>query len=279
MVDPMTTSKSELRPPAGERSSSSSSSSAFAAVPSTSASAPAAGIPPASGPWLAIDTATDTAGVAICDASRQLASAHWTRRRRHTVELGPTVERLLKLQNLEPAALAGIAVAIGPGSYTGLRIGLSFAKGLAIGIDPAPLLLGVPTLDILAAALSPPHVPRDLPLWAVLQAGRGRVVAAVYPSIALPEVGPRPLAWPDPRALEVCTVAELRDRIEGPAWVAGELDAAARAMLERPGIELLPPAASLRQAGWLAELGRRGIVDVVSAGPDVLAPIYLGPQA
>ena len=269
----MMSSKSETRPPAGERSTSSTTSS----VPSTTA--PTAGPPPASGPWLAIDTATDTAGVAICDASRQLASAHWTRRRRHTVELGPTVERLLKLQNLEPAALAGIAVAIGPGSYTGLRIGLSFAKGLAIGIDPALPLLGVPTLDILAAALSPPHAPRDLPLWVVLQAGRGRVVAACYPAIALPEAGPRPSAWPEPRALEVCTVAELRERIEGPAWVAGELDASARALLEGPGIEVLPPAACLRQAGWLAELGRRGIVDGASAGPDALAPIYLGPRA
>jgi len=235
--------------------------------------------PESNAPWLAIDTATDTAGVAICDASCVLAEAHWTRRRRHTVELGPTVERLLHLQALKPADLGGIAVAIGPGSYTGMRIGLSLAKGLVLGLASSIPLVGVPTLDILAASLSAPHAPRNVPLWTILQAGRGRVVAACYPPVALPSSGPRPSEWPDPRALEVCMLQDLAERIEAPAWVAGEIDEAAREMLKRAGIELLAPPAGLRQAGWLAELGRRGIVDPMAEAADALSPIYLGPQA
>jgi hypothetical protein len=85
-------------------------------------------------------------------------------------------------------------------------------------------------------------------------------------------------SWPDPHRLSVETVAELADRVEPGARVAGELDAEARTMLTSAALDVLPPEACLRRAGWLAALGlarSRGLPD---GGDDVaeLSPIYLG---
>ena len=75
---------------------------------------------------------------------------------------------------MSPSDLAAIAVAIGPGSYTGLRIGLAFAKGLALANKTR--LIGISTLDILAAAM--PQA--EGVLIAIAQAGRSRIWAGTY---------------------------------------------------------------------------------------------------
>jgi tRNA threonylcarbamoyladenosine biosynthesis protein TsaB len=197
--------------------------------------------------WLALDTATDTASVALHDGA-VLAESTWTSRRRHTVELAPRVERMVVGHGVSFSDLAGIAVAIGPGSYTGLRISLSLAKGIALSVGTP--VVGVPTLDILAASLAE-VIRKDGggDLYAVLRAGRGRIVAARYPQGGG--------GWPDPSELTVETVAEFAERARGPAWVAGELDAPARELLSSIGLTVLPPEMSVRRAGWLAALGRR----------------------
>lgn len=266
--------------------------------------------------WLAMDTATDVASVALHDGS-VLAESTWTSRRRHTVELAPRVERMLIGQGLTATDLAGIAVAIGPGSYTGLRISLSLAKGIALGLGTP--VVGVPTLDILAANLAPRiGATGGGDLHAVLRAGRGRIVAGRYriggdmqldsPSgidpAAVAGPGARPgahampgshpglgqaescwrllEAWPDPSELFVETVteladrvAELADRIETPAWVAGELDGPARDELADAGMLLMPPEMSVRRAGWLAALGSERALSSTTSVAD-LSPVYLG---
>lgn len=216
--------------------------------------------------WLGIDTATDAASVALIDDAAVLAELSWTSRRRHTVELAPNVERLLGGAGLVATELSGVAVAIGPGSYTGLRIGLAFAKGLVLGtrIPVVP----VPTLDVLAAPLSPPCSQRDVPLWAVLRAGRGRLVAGCYP-LAQDD-------WPEPHSLSVHTVAEIVSMVSQPALVAGELDESARREMQAAGLEVLPPAAGLRRAAWLASLGRERLAADGPADTARLSPVYLG---
>lgn len=214
--------------------------------------------------WLGIDTATDTASVAVHDGAAVLAEISWFGRRRHTVELAPMVERALAAAGLAAAELGGVAVAIGPGSYTGLRIGLALTKGLVLGTDVP--LVGVPTLDSLAVSLSPPGCPRDVPLWAVLRAGRTQLVAAEYP--------PGEAGWPDPRGLRAMPMADLLAALAPPAWVAGELTPAEARALADAGATVLPPAAGLRRASWLAELGRRRHASGQADDP-ALAPIYL----
>ena len=119
---------------------------------------------------LAIDTATRIMSLALHDGDTLLAEQSWNTRNRHTVELAPAVLNMLNSLEMSVADLAGLGVSIGPGSYTGLRIGVAFAKGLAAA-HRLPLV-GVTTLDTLAAAQ--PHHQSGMGLIAVVQAGRGR---------------------------------------------------------------------------------------------------------
>jgi tRNA threonylcarbamoyladenosine biosynthesis protein TsaB len=216
--------------------------------------------------WLALDTATETVSVALDDGDAVWAEETWCGHRR-TADVAAVVGRLLAAQGVAVAGLAGIAVAIGPGSYSGLRGGLALAKGLALA-GGVPVV-GVPTLDSLAAALLWPPASPAGPVWAVLPAGRGRVIAGCYP--------PPPGIWPAPEALEVWTVDELAERARPPDTVAGELDAATRRRLAAAGLRLLPAAAGLRRAGWLAELGRRQLAAHGPADLAELVPIYPPP--
>jgi len=216
--------------------------------------------------WLAIDTATDFVGVALHGGARVPDEATVPTRRRHTALLAPLVAAMLERHALAVADLAGVAVAIGPGSYTGLRAGLAFAKGLWVAAGTP--VFGVPTLDVLAAPLSAPVVARDAPLWAVMGAGRTRLVAACYP--------PSPGDWPDPASLEAWTADDLLSAAAPPAWVAGEIADDLRARLEAAGLRVLPAAAGLRRAGWLAELGRARAAGGAPADPARLSPVYLG---
>ncbi len=105
----------------------------------------------ASGPILALDTATSVAVVALGDdAGRLVAEASWPAGYRHGEELLARVDALLDGAAIRLADLRAIVVGTGPGAFTGLRVGLATAKGLAHGLGVP--LLGVPTATALAAA-------------------------------------------------------------------------------------------------------------------------------
>ena len=123
---------------------------------------------------LALDTATRLASIALYDGQQLLSEATWHSAQRHTVELMPRVVQMLEQAELTPQSLSAVAVTLGPGSFTGLRVALSVAKGLAVAHDLA--LLGVPTLDVVAY----PHRWQPLPVCALVQAGRRRVCWALY---------------------------------------------------------------------------------------------------
>ncbi len=123
---------------------------------------------------LAIDTATRWLGLALHDGAAVVAETGWRCLNNHTIELAPAIGATLRRGGVAAADLDGIAVAIGPGSYTGLRVGLAEAKGLSLA-NGTPLL-GVPTLDIVAASFGP--LPDKLAV--IAEAGRSRIVAALY---------------------------------------------------------------------------------------------------
>ena len=102
---------------------------------------------------LALDTATTTATLAIYDlqADLLLGELTWQARRRQTAELLPTAQALLRLLDLTPQALTALAVTTGPGSFTGVRIGVSTVKGIALGLPTLPQVIGLPTLSVTAA--------------------------------------------------------------------------------------------------------------------------------
>jgi tRNA threonylcarbamoyladenosine biosynthesis protein TsaB len=212
---------------------------------------------------LAIDSSTKAAGLALYDGFQVLYEAVWLSPNHHTVELAPAVTNAMNKSGVNLSELGAVAVALGPGSFTGLRIGLALAKGLTMA-QHIPLI-GIPTLDVLSAA----QPIRDLPLVAVLQAGRDRLAVGWYQAING--------CWKPTGNIQVCTLQELSDSIRTPTLVCGELKEKERAfMATTPGDVLLAsPAQSSRRPAFLAELAwnrwQAGEVD----DPATLAPIYL----
>ncbi|HAS05037.1 MAG TPA: tRNA (adenosine(37)-N6)-threonylcarbamoyltransferase complex dimerization subunit type 1 TsaB, partial [Dehalococcoidia bacterium] len=93
---------------------------------------------------LAIDTSTDTAGIAIADEFNILAELTWSCGRNHSVELMPRMTKLLEDAGVKFEDIKGVVVAIGPGSFNGLRVGVSTAKGIAFSLDVP--IVGIGTL-------------------------------------------------------------------------------------------------------------------------------------
>lgn len=97
---------------------------------------------------LAIDTATDICGVALAESERPVADCRLHQKNIHNEKLIGLIQGLTERANWSLQDLDGIVLTIGPGSFTGLRIGMAVAKGLAFSLDLP--LVGVNTLDVLA---------------------------------------------------------------------------------------------------------------------------------
>jgi tRNA threonylcarbamoyladenosine biosynthesis protein TsaB len=214
-------------------------------------------------PILSIDTSSGQGGLAIYDG-RRLSTRSWPADRSHTTTLLSEIHHLLDGADAGVRDLAAVAIATGPGAFTGLRVGFGVAKGfhLATGVP----LIGIPTLD--AAALG--FATCGIPVVAVVGAGRARLVWASYDTNPEGLVQSRP-----PRNGTMGElIAELRESV--PALVTGEIDddqAGLIAQLE--GVSLPPAPLRTRQPGALAELAWRrwqvGNVDEARA----IEPIYL----
>lgn len=226
---------------------------------------------------LAVDTSTAQIGAALCDGEKLLAESIWYSHQQHTVELAPAIAELLEHTGIPLDAVEALAVAIGPGSFTALRVGLALIKGLALA-RKLPVM-GVPTLDVLAAA----QPATKMPLAAVLQAGRGRIALAWYRSAHPRDRTKNPQRsgwqgnWKSQGAAEVTTVDALVDSIAEPTLIAGELTGEDRRLLRQKetNVVLAPPSACVRRPSVLAEIAlmrwRNGQVDDLAT----LAPIYL----
>ncbi len=219
---------------------------------------------------LAIDTATRTASIALYSADGVLAESTWRSRENHTVELTTQIMHLLDLARAQKSDLKAIGVALGPGSFTGLRVGMSVAKGLAFG-SRIPLL-GIPTLDIVAYA----HVWQPRPIWAILAAGRGRYSIARYASRRGTVKRTSDYALVD--ATGLIDLACRSGMKSSRALFCGDVDAAlAKLLMERIGARALVAshAVNVRRAGLLAELAWARWQRGESDDPASLAPMYV----
>lgn len=127
---------------------------------------------------LAIDTATPAGSVAIASDDQILAVRTFDAPREHSARLFQEIDAVMSDAGCTPAQTRAVAVTTGPGSFTGLRIGLSAAKGLCMGLDIP--LIPVSTLEALAARV--PYC--RLPICTLLDARRGEVYAALYDTSA-----------------------------------------------------------------------------------------------
>ena len=213
---------------------------------------------------LAIDTATRHASVALYDASGIVFEQSWYSENNHSVETMPAIAQMLSRQGLSPKSLTGVAVAKGPGSFTGLRIGMSIAKGLCLALDIP--IVAISTLDITAYAVGDPG---GL-VFAVLEAGRGRICVASYRF----EDG-----LPVQRGeTALCRALEWEVEAEEPILIAGEVSAElAEHLMKLPNganIAISSLSGSLRRAGYLAELAWDNLQEGASDDLDSLSPIY-----
>ncbi len=212
---------------------------------------------------LAIDTSTSWISLALYDGTFVRYEITWQSKHHHTVELSPALEQLFERSGAQPADLTGLAVAVGPGSFTSLRIGLAAAKGMALGLKIP--IVGVPSLDIIAAAQ-----PLDeKPLLAILHAGRTRLAYVTY----MVEGG----AWHPQHEPLAIDAKDLVQTISSPTLLAGELSEEARSVLGRrwKNAMIASPARCLRRAGFLAEIGWERLMNDQTDDPVTLAPIYL----
>ena len=210
---------------------------------------------------LAVDTSTAQVGLALYDGAQVIAEYAWRSSQRHTVELAPAIADLLTRCGLTMEDVHALGVALGPGSFTSLRVGLALVKGLAFS-KHIPII-GIPTLDILAHAQpSSKH-----PLICAIRAGRGRFAVGAYKSSKK--------GWQAQGPARVVSLEALMDEVKSPSIVCGEFSAEDIQKIKNGNVQIVSPAGSIRRPAVLAELAwarwQAGDVDDDAS----LAPIYL----
>jgi tRNA threonylcarbamoyladenosine biosynthesis protein TsaB len=226
---------------------------------------------------LALDTATTTASLAVYDLANQslLAEMTWEARRRQTQDLLATAQSMLAQLALTPQDLTALAVTTGPGSFTGVRIGISTVKGIALGLSTPPRLVGLPTLCVTAApwfTVMNQVQPTGM-ICALIHAGRGRynwvTFAAAHPLW-------RPAVSDHSTGSATELAAALAQRAPSTTLCVGEVDQAIiDAVQELPHVTMVDATSGWRRAGHLARLAALQLAAGVEAQPSELEPLYL----
>lgn len=189
---------------------------------------------------LALDTSTVVATAAVVDRGAVLSELSWTVPRSHSEKILPAVDDVLRMAGVSVKDITLLGIALGPGSFTGLRIGLSLAKGLAEGMGVR--ISGVSTLHLLAAQ-SRLHKGLIVP---VLCAQRGQYYAAVFSSDGYDVTRRSPDAVVDPD-----TVRSWLDSADRQVVLTGE---GAEELADRYGFCAAPVELRLPRAGLLGLL-------------------------
>lgn len=212
---------------------------------------------------LALDTSTDQAGIALVDDAIIRAEWTWTAAGNHSSHLDRLLRMLLATERVNARELDAIVVATGPGSFSGLRVGVSYAKGLALAVSST--LIGVGTLDTIAFAgvgLAPGAL-------AAIPAGREQLYVGQF------RCSEQGLARVDdyaimlPGAAAALVGAETLLCGPGADSIATELTRQARPARIEPAVR------RLRRPGYLAELGRQALVGGAENQVYSLEPLYI----
>lgn len=217
---------------------------------------------------IAIDTSTDTASLAITQDNEVQAELTWHCEQNHTVQLLTNLSYLLKITDLSLKSVDCIIVTRGPGSYNGLRVGISTAKGLAFSLGIP--LIGISTLEAEAYQ----HAETGLPVCPIFNAGREEIATATYQK--------KSGHWRQLTAEQLTTLEVLCSQIVTRTIFCGEymttISTELKKQLKQKAV-VLPPAAGLRRASFLAELGIRRFQAGDFDNPTTLQPLYFrGPS-
>lgn len=216
---------------------------------------------------LALETATDRVGCALAEDDAVVATFELSQGRRHAETLLPAVEACLAQVGASVEGLGAVVADIGPGLFTGLRVGLATARSLAYALDLPTV--GVSSLEVLA---------HDVRLagrvtCAVIDARRGEVFWQLFRPDAATD-GVRPLSPPS------CTspadlAAELRSMAEDLLIVGDGVGRYADVFVDLRDTVLAGPEHHFPSTGALALLGLRALRQTGGAGPETLEPLYL----
>ena len=244
---------------------------------------------------LAIETSAGAASAAITEEGRILASGYQDTGLTHSRTLMPLVEGLFRNADIAPASLDAIAVSVGPGSFTGIRIGVAAAKGLALGLDIP--CAAVSTL----AALARHAAPCGGLLVCAMDARRGQVYNALfdagnggaergergtrleYGTPPAQDEAPRRLT--EDRAIALSDLAAELRPIAGdgakprPITIAGDGAELCRAFLQEQGVScrIAPPQLVRQNAIGVALEAERIAAEGKLVHPRDLRPFYLRP--
>ena len=193
-----------------------------------------------------------------------LAELTWRCGQNHTTQLLTHLAHLLNQSKLNLQSTSGIIVARGPGSYNGLRVGISTAKGLAFS-------LGIPVVGISSLeAEAYQHAETRLPICPIFNAGRGEIATAIYQK--------KHNKWRQLVAEHITTVETLCSQITTKTIFCGEfislITAQLRKQLKQKAV-IPSPATGLRRASFLAELGLKRLRAGNYDNPATLQPLYL----
>jgi len=214
---------------------------------------------------LAIDTSSSTASVALSHKGEVLASLSWQTARNHTIELLPNLVCLLQQARVELGSVGAIIVAKGPGSFNGLRVGISTAKGLASALNIP--LLGVNTLEAEAYHFAF----TGLPLRPIHKAGREEIATALYRQ--------KDNEWQCLEAENLTTVKALCRRIKQKTLFCGEIppDMISEIQQNLGKQAIISQSNGPSRASSLAILGWRKLSRREQDDPVTLQPLYLRP--
>jgi len=214
---------------------------------------------------LVIDTSSNTASVTLSHKGEPFASLSWKTAQNHTMELLPNLLCLLQQAKLDISSIEAIIVAKGPGSFNGLRVGISTAKGLASALNIP--LLGINTLEAEAHSFAF----TGLPLRPVHRAGREEIATALYQQ--------NDNEWQCLEEEKLTTVKTLCRRIKRKTLFCGEIPSdiinEIRQTLGKRAI--ISPSSNLPRASSLATLGWQKLSKGERDDPVTLQPLYLRP--
>ncbi|MFQ5589834.1 MAG: tRNA (adenosine(37)-N6)-threonylcarbamoyltransferase complex dimerization subunit type 1 TsaB [Phycisphaerae bacterium] len=219
-----------------------------------------------SGFALAFETSSAWGSIALGQGQAVLATRAFSAPRRHAVEFLPTIQALCQDCSVQPSAIEHVYVSAGPGSFTGLRIGITAARTVAFASGARTV--GVPSLEVIAQnAADAPDPPNRVVV--ILDAKRKRVYAAAFVRRGGEYV-------PTTEPAEVVP-AEFLAQQDASSAVLGEGVAYHRAAVEGPSLSVLPETLNRPRAETVYRLGaaraRLGRFD----DPIHLVPIYIRP--
>ncbi|MBO8128790.1 MAG: tRNA (adenosine(37)-N6)-threonylcarbamoyltransferase complex dimerization subunit type 1 TsaB [Peptococcaceae bacterium] len=216
---------------------------------------------------LGIETSGQTCSVAVVNEEKLLAEKSMKGPRIHSIRLIPLIQEVINDAGLEVGQLQGVAVSYGPGSFTGIRIGVATAKIIAQVLDIP--VVGVPSLEVLAQ----PLMGSARLVCPLVTARKGEVYAALYDTS-----GDMPVIVFGPAALELDQLVGLVRSTRRPFLFVGEAARSCREFLRRQlGTvpDLAPEALHDPRGAVVAELGLHRLKDGKGSRAEELVPEYV----